>query len=562
MREVDADFAAYARARQLRLLRAAYLVCGDLARAEGLVLRALTSLALHWEHERTRSPDGYVRPRVHRAAQPAADAADAGDAAQANARASTQPRLALRLRRLTPRERAVIVLRWYEGRSVDETADVLGLSPAQVRDLDDTARSALRPAGTRPSDDDVGALLEIASGGVREVDLAERAWHDARLHRSTTRRRAVVAVGAAALVIGGAGLAGREPRLTDLVVPSPASLTMVPRATDAVWSTTADGLRYVVAPTAGTEADLPVLDVGLPAAIDPGRRHDVVSAPEPSALGSFGDAVYLEKLSPGRWVPVVVWGDGELLTVDTIVLTDLRTDSGATLPPLGIWAFSGDKTTIAFAQPGRVVVFDVGTHAVHTVAIPSQTLEWASWRGNHLIAGSAEGTWSPGLSPSWPAPDPPRRPGAREFRVERGRTVLDEHAPDAATRPTPVDWPRTRPVGETVSDADQYASAFRLDDGDARDIAAVRPRNVIIATNALGRERMLVFGEEQPRAPTCCSVLGWTVRGELLYLSVAPSGTWIMAWNVETGLVRRVSHFHTSDRVPPVIALGARFTVG
>jgi hypothetical protein len=125
-----------------------------------------------------------------------------------------------------------------------------------------------------------------------------------------------------------------------------------------------------------------------------------------------------------------------------------------------------------------------------------------------------------------------------------------------------VGWPRTRPVGDTVSDADRYASAFRLDDGGSRDIVAVQPRNVIVATTALGRERMLVFGEEQPRVPSCCSVLGWTVRGELVYLSVAPSGTWIMSWNVETGRVRRVSHFLTSDRVPPVIALGARFTVG
>jgi hypothetical protein len=35
-----------------------------------------------------------------------------------------------------------------------------------------------------------------------------------------------------------------------------------------------------------------------------------------------------------------------------------------------------------------------------------------------------------------------------------------------------------------------------------------------------------------------------------------------MAWNVETGVVRRVSQFLTSGDVPPVIALGARFTVG
>ncbi|NUO36155.1 MAG: hypothetical protein HOQ27_13995, partial [Dermatophilaceae bacterium] len=68
MREIDADFAAWARARQLRLLRATALVTGDVKRAEQLVLRALTSLALHWHHLRGSDPDAYVRARLHPAA--------------------------------------------------------------------------------------------------------------------------------------------------------------------------------------------------------------------------------------------------------------------------------------------------------------------------------------------------------------------------------------------------------------------------------------------------------------------------------------------------------------
>ncbi|MBC9821984.1 hypothetical protein H9I49_11865 [Terrabacter sp. MAHUQ-38] len=555
MREIDADFADYVRARELRLLRAAHLVSGDVVRAERLVLRAFTSLALHWDHVRGKVPDAYVRPRVHRAAVTAAEADERAGGAS--------PAVPFRLRRLTPRQRAVLVLQCYEGRSVDDTADVLGISPEHVRDLDAAGRVALASGDEPPpSHAEVTVLLEAASAPVREVDLAERAWHDALLHRSTTRRRALTAVTAAALVLGGAALAGHEPTVTGLTVPSPESLTPVPRAEQAVWHTTADGLRYVLAPTAGTESTLPALGAGLPEVIDPVRSQRRVSALAPGVLGAFGDAVYLERRAPGRWVPVVVWGDGEQLVVDTLLLTDVRTTAGVSRPPLGIWAFSGDKTMIAFAQPGKVVVFDVGALTVRTTAIPSQTLEWASWRGNHLLAGSAEGLWAPSLSPLWPGPEPPRRPGAREYRVVGGRTVLDDHPPNPADRPTPVGWPRTHPLGETVSDADQYASAFRLGADDARDIEAVRPRHVIVATNALGRDRMLVFGEEQPRATDCCSVLGWTVRGEVVYLSVAPTGTWIMAWNVETGVVHRVSHFLTSDTVPPVIALGARFTVG
>ncbi|WP_020144830.1 RNA polymerase sigma factor [Terracoccus sp. 273MFTsu3.1] len=555
MREIDVDFAAWARARQLRLHRAACLVGGDPERAEQVVLSALTSVALHWHHVRQGDPDAYVRTRVlHSAVGAAEDDVHAGRIPSG---------LPPPLRDLTPRERTVLVLRRYEGRSVDDTAEVVGLSPEKVRRAERRARAALASGAPLPlTDDAVTATLETAVAGVRAVDLAERAWHDALLRRATTRRRAVTAFAAAALVVGGAALGGRDPVITPASTSSPVSLTQVPLLQQAVWHTTSGGLRYVVAPPAGAEADQPVLDVGMPAVIDPGRQHHLASGPRPTGLGAFGDAVYLERRAPGRWVPVLLYGDGELLTLDTVVLTDVRTASGQIRPPLGIWAFSGDKTSLAFAQPGKVVVFDVDTRQVHSVAVPSRTLEWAAWRGNHLLAGSADGLWSPGLSSSPPAPQPPRRPGAREFRVEGGHTLLDEHAPDVGTRPRSVGWPRIAPVGETVSDARQFASAFRLAAGAARDVEAVSPRQVIVATNSLGRDRMLVFGEEQPRAVDCCSVLGWTVHGDLVYVSEAPSGTWIMAWNVETGVVRRVSQFLTSSDVPPVIALGARFTVG
>ena len=557
MREIDADFAAWVRARQLRLLRAGALVVGDVQRAEHLVLRALTSLALHWHHERVRDPDAYVRARLH----PAALALARTDADAADGKAV--PAMPLRLRALTPQQRAVLVLRRFEGRSVDDTADVMGLSPEKVRRAEAQARVALATDTTRePTRDDVTAYLESAAASIREVDLAERAWHDAVLHRTTTRRRAGSAVVAAALVVGGATLAGRDPVAAITPAPSPAALTQVPLLAEATWHTTTDGLRYVVAPVAGTEADQPLLSVGLPAVIDPQRAHQRVSGPPTDGLGSFGDAVYLERRAPGRWVPVLLYGDGELLTLDTVELTDLRPASGAARPPLGVWAFSGDKTTVAFAQPGKVVLFDMEARAVRSVAIPSQTLEWVAWRGNHVQTGSADGMWSPDLSARWPAPEPPRRPGAREYRVEGGRTVLDERDPDASSRPVAVGWPRTSPVGDTVSDARQFASVFRLGAGDTRDLEAVAPRRVIVATNSLGRDRMLVFGEERPRSVDCCTVLGWTVRGELLYLSAAPTGTWIMAWDVESGVVHRVSRFLTSDSVPPLIGLGARFTVG
>lgn len=573
MRGIDADFAGWVRGRQLGLLRGAWLVTGDDRRAEQVVLSALTRLARRWGHLGEAPPEAFVRARVHREAVAVAEEVAAAGGGPA-------PGLAL-LALLPPRERAVLVLRCLEGRSVDETAEALGLVHRRVREAESAARLALAPAdGAAPTPLEVRALLEELGARVREVELADRAWQQALLQRSSARRRVlstlvVAALAAAGLWVGGRGVTAPHDAATDrlsgltgltgvrgLGGPATVGLTPVPQAAEAVWHTTTDGLKYVVAPPAGTEASQPQLDTGLAEVIDPGRLHQLASSRRPSGLESLGDAVYLEERSPGRWVPVVVWGDGQLFTLDTVSLTGLRSGTGLPRPPLDVWAFSADKTSLAFPQPGGVVVVDVGTRAAHTVPIPSPDLQWAGWLGGYLRAGSTEGTWSPGLSPRWPAPDPPRSPGAREFRVQKGQTVLDEHSPDVSARAIPVGWPQTHPLGETVSDAAQYASAFTLAAGDGPPLQAVDPRTVIVATNRHGYQRMLVFGDEQPRDPDCCTVLGWTVRHEVLYLSVAPSGTWIMGWDPDTGIVHRVTHFLTSASVPPVIALGARFTVG
>ena len=141
MREIDADFAAWARARQLRLLRAAWLVGGDAARAERQVLSVLTRLAAHWRHLREREPDAYVRVRLHQSALRAAE----GDA-----HAGTVPReLPLQLRALAPRRRAVLVLRWYAGRSVSDTAELVGISSEMVRRDERLARASLSSAAGR-----------------------------------------------------------------------------------------------------------------------------------------------------------------------------------------------------------------------------------------------------------------------------------------------------------------------------------------------------------------------------------------------------------------------------
>ena len=65
-REVDDEFVEYVRARQHRLLRAAFLVCGDIHLAEDLLQGALVKLATRWERLRHENPDAYVRKILYR----------------------------------------------------------------------------------------------------------------------------------------------------------------------------------------------------------------------------------------------------------------------------------------------------------------------------------------------------------------------------------------------------------------------------------------------------------------------------------------------------------------
>jgi hypothetical protein len=62
----QADFVAFVQARQHRLLRAAYLICGDHHLAEDLLQGALVKLALRWSRVREGDPEAFLRTVVYR----------------------------------------------------------------------------------------------------------------------------------------------------------------------------------------------------------------------------------------------------------------------------------------------------------------------------------------------------------------------------------------------------------------------------------------------------------------------------------------------------------------
>ncbi|MEU8265934.1 SigE family RNA polymerase sigma factor [Sphaerisporangium sp. NPDC049002] len=148
-------FKEFVGSRQQSLMRSAYLLTGDASRAEDLLQTALMRTARHWPRlVKDGNPEAYVRRALINQhiswyrrlrgtvevpiAHPPEHGRDLGD--------ESLHRLALRqaLLRLTPRQRAVLVLRFYEDRTVDETADLLGCSPGTVKSQTNHALGRLR----------------------------------------------------------------------------------------------------------------------------------------------------------------------------------------------------------------------------------------------------------------------------------------------------------------------------------------------------------------------------------------------------------------------------------
>lgn len=165
----DDDFVDYAQARQHTLLRAAYLVCGDLRVAEDLVREALVRLAREWGRVREEQPDLFVRRLLYREAvawcrrhppQQPAPIADRDEPEEPwHAEEVERRREVLRaLRTLTPRQRALVVLRWFEERGEGDAAEVLGCSVGRAHAEGVEALDRLRAALPR---------ADIATGGQR-----------------------------------------------------------------------------------------------------------------------------------------------------------------------------------------------------------------------------------------------------------------------------------------------------------------------------------------------------------------------------------------------------------
>ncbi|MGK5559043.1 SigE family RNA polymerase sigma factor [Actinomadura kijaniata] len=149
---MDDEFEEFVRARTPALLRSAYLLTGDQHLAEDLVQTALARTHGAWRRlERAGNADAYTRKVMYhlqvrrwqrrRFTETTLDRA-AGHASPAGVSPDDRVDLRRALLRLAPRQRAVIVLRFFEDRSEAETAALLGCSVGTIKSQ--TARGLVR----------------------------------------------------------------------------------------------------------------------------------------------------------------------------------------------------------------------------------------------------------------------------------------------------------------------------------------------------------------------------------------------------------------------------------
>lgn len=154
----DTDFAQYVAARQSGLLRTAYLLTGDQHSAEDLVQTALAKLYLTWNRlAHVENLDAYLRRimvnehtswwrRAWRRSETSVDEVPEQRSRPRDQMRDVGERDAMWsvVQTLPPRQRAAVVLRYYEDLSEQQTAEILGCSVGTVKSQTSRALATMR----------------------------------------------------------------------------------------------------------------------------------------------------------------------------------------------------------------------------------------------------------------------------------------------------------------------------------------------------------------------------------------------------------------------------------
>lgn len=143
---VDLTFEAFVERSSTALLRTAYLLTGDRGHAEDLLQVALLRTARRWSTAR-QAPESYVRKallnlsrdRIRRLMRrprerPLVSVLDTvGAIGSHDHHVAERHTVVEALARLPIRQRQVIVLRYFEDRTVEQTAELLDMPPGTVK---------------------------------------------------------------------------------------------------------------------------------------------------------------------------------------------------------------------------------------------------------------------------------------------------------------------------------------------------------------------------------------------------------------------------------------------
>ncbi|GAA0649290.1 SigE family RNA polymerase sigma factor [Kutzneria viridogrisea] len=153
----EQEFAEYFVARRDAVRRTAYLLCGDWHRADDLAQTAFVAVHRRWHKIRDRDAlDAYVRRTVVRASidesrrpwrrERFTDQLPEGTTGEGDLgeRVAVREALLGALRKVPPRQRAVLVLRFLEGLDVAATAKALRCTEGTVKSQTARGLEALR----------------------------------------------------------------------------------------------------------------------------------------------------------------------------------------------------------------------------------------------------------------------------------------------------------------------------------------------------------------------------------------------------------------------------------
>ncbi|WP_246004737.1 SigE family RNA polymerase sigma factor [Nocardioides marmorisolisilvae] len=155
-RDTATDFESWMAARQHKLLRTAYLLTGDVHTAEDLTQTTLAKVYLAWDRvSAAQSVDAYARKimvnehtsmwrRLWRHRETVTDTSTHDVPVAANEYDGVGAALWDAVTALPERQRAVVVLRYYEQLSEKEAAEALGVSLGTVKSQASRALDTLR----------------------------------------------------------------------------------------------------------------------------------------------------------------------------------------------------------------------------------------------------------------------------------------------------------------------------------------------------------------------------------------------------------------------------------